>query len=334
MGQTAGKLRVLVVTNMWPSLDRPAFGSFVEAQVTSLRSAGIGIDVHVIRGDSHPSAYLTSVPAIIRHARDFGADLVHAHYGLAGWSASFVPRPLVVSFCGDDLLGTPDMAGRPTWKSRIAVRMSHRAARRADAIICKSENLRQALPSLADRKRAEVIPNGVDLSRFRPGDRQEARARLGLAPDTPFVLFPHSTEQRAQKRFDLAAAAVAAAGQQYPGVQLLTVSGVPHQNMPDWYRAADCFLLTSRTEGSPNTVKEALACGLPVVTVDVGDVRRWTERVPGCEIAEPDPASLADAITRVLQRGERVDPAAVIDELGQQVAASRVMDVYRSAVSA
>ncbi len=334
MGRAAGAPRVLVVTNMWPSDDRPAFGSFVKAQVTSLRAAGVEIDVHVIRGSAHPSAYLTSIPAIARRVREFGADLIHAHYGLAGWSASLVQHPLVVSFCGDDLLGTPDLAGRPTLKSRAAVRMSHSAARRATAIICKSENLRQALPSSADRQRAVVIPNGVDLSRFRPGDKQEARARLGLLPGGPLVLFPHSPEQRAQKRFDLAAAAVAAARVEYPGTELLTVSGIPHEAMPEWYRAADCLLLTSRTEGSPNTVKEAIASGLPVVSVDVGDVRQWAARVAGCEIAESDAGSLGAAIVRVLRRGRGVDPAPVIGELDQEVAACHVLDVYRSAVSA
>jgi glycosyltransferase involved in cell wall biosynthesis len=326
--------RVLVVTNMWPRPTRPAFGSFVAGQVTSLREAGVEVAVHVIRGDAHLAAYLTDIPVIARKARDLGVDLVHAHYGLAGWSASWVQRPLVVSFCGDDLLGTPGMSGRLTWKSRAAIRMSHRAARRADAIICKSENLRRALPMDADRRRAVVVPNGVDLTRFRPGDRLAARARLGLQADASLVLFPHAPDQRAQKRFDLAEAAVASAALQLPGLQLLPVAGVAHEDMPDWYRAADCLLLTSRTEGSPNTVKEALASGLPVVSVDVGDVRYWVQRVAGCEIAAPNADSLASAIARVLRDHRRVDPAPVLQELDHGVAASRVVEVYRSLLPA
>ena len=333
-GESGSMPRVLVVTNMWPSPTRPAFGSFVAAQVASLRDAGVEVAIHVIRGDAHLAAYLTDVPVIARKVREFDADLVHAHYGLAGWSASWQRRPLVVSFCGDDLLGTPGMTGRLTWKSRVAIRMSHRAARRADAIICKSENLRQALPADEDRRRAVVVPNGVDLTQFHPGDRLAARARLGLQPDAALVLFPHAPDQRAQKRFDLAEAAVALAALQLAGVQLLPVSGIAHEVMPDWYRAADCLLLTSRAEGSPNTVKEALASGLPVVSVDVGDVRHWLHRVSGCEIAEPRADALAAAMVRVLRGDRQVDPTPVLLELDHALAASRVVEVYRSLLPA
>ena len=323
-------MRVLAVTNMWPRPDRPAFGTFVQSQMESVRSLGVDVHVHVIPGDRSAAAYATHIGRVRAAVRRLRPDVVHAHFGLSGWTSRWQPAPLIVSFCGDDLLGASAPGGGITAKSRVAIRMSLQAARRADAIVCKSRNLVAALEREMDRHRAVVIPNGVDTSRFHPGDRAAARRRLGLPPRTRLILFPHDPAQALQKRFALAEAAVAELRASRPEATLLHVSGVPPAEMPDYYRAADCLLLTSRTEGSPNVVKEALASGLPVVTVDVGDVRFWLERVDGSEIAAADPTALAAAMVRVLDRDTAVDPGPVLSNLDRMTAAKKLLGVYES----
>src|SRR5690606_14294617 len=139
-------MRLLMVSNMWPRAGRPAFGSFVRSQVESVRCLGVEVEVSVIPGEQSAAAYLTHIPVIRRAVRHLRPDLVHAHYGLSGWTSSWQPAPLVVSFCGDDLLGTIGPSGRPSLKSRLAVRMSRAVARRAQGIICKSANLVAGLP--------------------------------------------------------------------------------------------------------------------------------------------------------------------------------------------
>ncbi len=319
---------MLTVTNMWPRRDRPAFGAFVQSQVQSLEALGLDMALHVIAGDRGAIAYGLDVRAVRRAVRRFRPDVVHAHYGLSGWTAQWQPRPLVVSFCGDDLLGTPAPGGGRTLKSQVAVRMSQAAARKAAAIICKSPNLAAALERPADRARAHVIPNGVNIQRFSPGNRDAARRLLGLDPAERLVLFPHAPEQAEQKGFALAESLMQRVRTAEPGARLLHVTGVPHARMPDYYRAADCLLLTSKSEGSPNVVKEALACALPVVGIDAGDVPDWLRRVPGCRVVERRAEPLAEAVLEVLRAGTRVDASAVIAELDERAVARRIRAVY------
>ena len=328
-------LRILAVTNMYPTVEDPAFGSFVASQMRSLESAGVSVTVDFLNGRQSNWEYLRAIHRIRQQAGRGGFDVVHAHYGLTGFIAAFQSLPLVVSFCGDDLLGTPDGSGGRTVKSRLAVHLSRIAARRADAIICKSEQLRDALPPKIDRSRVHVIGNGVDTTRFCPGDQAAARKRLGVGAHATerLIIFPHSRRQAAVKRFDLAEGAVSALCALGVRARLWVVNGVAPEAMADYYRAADCFLLTSDHEGSPNTVKEALCCNLPVVSVDVGDVRRWLTLTPGCRLVARDPSDIARGLSEVLGWGGRVDGSRVRAEIASSVVAKQVLNVYSEAIA-
>lgn len=329
-------LRVLHATNMYPTLADPAYGAFVAAQVQSLSEAGVRVQLEFIDGRASGAAYVAGLRRINRLSRSGGFDVVHAHYGLTGFVAAFQRLPLVVTYYGDDLLGTPDRRGRRdrgvTWKSRLIRGLGARAARRADALICMSDEMRAALPRAADRARAHVIPNGVDLGRFAPGERALARARLGLAPAERLVLFPNTPDEP-RKRLDRAEASLRRLAADGVAARLWVVTRVPHDQMPDHYRAADCLLLTSDWEGSPNVVKEALCCDLPVVSVDCGDVAHWLALAPGCELVERDPAAIAAALARLLRRGAGVDGAAARRELDVHRVAERVVAVYHEAIA-
>jgi glycosyltransferase involved in cell wall biosynthesis len=323
--------RVLTVTNMYPTPTDPVHGVFVASQVQSLERAGATVLVEVIDGRRTKFDYLDGVRRVRRLAATGRFDVVHAHYGLTGFVSSFQDLPLVVSFCGDDLNGTSDGRGGITLKSRVARRLGYWAAMRADSIICKSERLRLALPRRVDRARAHVIANGVDLTKFAPGNRALARHKLGLPPDELLILFPHSVRQRNVKRFDLAEAAVDLLHVQWAPVRLWIVNGVSQGMMPDYYRAADCLLLTSDSEGSPNVVKEALCCDLPVVSVDVGDVRFWMDLAPGCRLVSREPTDIAEGLRMVLEERARIDASSVRAQIGEDQIARRILGVYEEA---
>jgi glycosyltransferase involved in cell wall biosynthesis len=328
----APRIRVLAVTNMYPTTDDPTYGVFVESQMRSIAAAGVDVRVEFIDGRRRKWRYGSAILLVRRLAASGAFDLVHAHYGLSGFVALFQPLPLIVSFCGDDLLGTPNGKRGLTAKSRLIITLSHAAARRSAALICKSEELRMRLPRSRDRARAFVIPNGVDTERFAPGDRGEARARLGLDPTDLLVLFPHTPTER-RKRLDLAQAAVARLEAGGVAATLMVVQRAPPARMPDFYRAADCLIVTSDWEGSPNVVKEALCCDLPVVSVDTGDVRKWLNVVPGCQVVERDPDAIARGLAEVLVGHRRINGQSVRDALNSSSVARQVVTVYQQVLA-
>jgi len=318
-------MKVLVVTNMYPSPERPHWGAFVRSQVESLTALGVENSVYEIEGWKSTARYAHALREVPRIVRQVGAELVHAHYGLAGAAAAAVREvPLVVSFCGDDLLGRPDAHGHITPKSRWLVSVSRLAARRADAVIVKSEEMRRRIPEVSD---VEVIPNGVDLSRFSPVARDQARERLGWPPEGEVLLFAAPPDEP-RKNWPLAQtveARLRAAGR---AVRLVAFHGRPQAEVALAMNAADVLLLPSFHEGSPNVVKEALAANLPVVAAPVGDCEERLRGVAPGGIAAREPAAFTEAAARVLDAGTRSNGRERIMPLEISTVARRILALY------
>jgi glycosyltransferase involved in cell wall biosynthesis len=281
-GEAGINLKILVVTAMYPHPADVGSGAFVMHQVEQLRALGHLVDVLHFPGYRSRLEYLKAAVEVSRRTRREHYDVVHAHYGVTGLASLFRNGiPLVVSLHGSDAL----IGWHEPLISRIVCRL-------ADATIVASR-------IIADRIPGEVIPCGVDLSVFESKPKAEARHRLNLKLERKYILFPFNPG-RAVKRFDLASAAVAKLAGEGIDVELLTVSKIPNSEMPWYYSAADVMILCSDSEGSSTAVKEALACNLPVVSTNVGDVCEIMEGIAGVQVAEQTTASLARAIKRVL----------------------------------
>jgi glycosyltransferase involved in cell wall biosynthesis len=162
--------------------------------------------------------------------------------------------------------------------------------------------------------------------------RSECQRKLGWDPARRHVLFP-APRGRAEKRFDLAEAAVAHADGASDDLELHSLAGIQHEDVPVWLNAADVVLLTSSREGSPNAIKEALACNVPVVSVDVGDVRERIEGIAGCYIAEATPEDLADKLRRVLERPGTIEGREHVSELAIERVAGKLRTIYEKLTS-
>jgi glycosyltransferase involved in cell wall biosynthesis len=317
-------MRILMVTPPLPTPDRPGSMAPVARQIDSVRALGVDVDVLEIRGRRRVK-YLQSLGSLRSLASS--ADLVHAHYGYCGWLArSQRSRPVVVSYMGDDLLGTPDATGRAGAFSRCVVQADRWLAHAVDAVIVKSA----AMARIVEPVKAHVIPNGVDLNVFRPMDTGEARRLIGLAAGTRYVLFPGWPEEP-RKGFPLARAVVQeAAGRTSEPLELIPLRGVPPDRVPLYMNACDAMVLTSFWEGSPNVVKEAMACNLPVVSVPVGDVLTLVGDVDGCAVRPREVDALATALLRVVKHPRRTNGRAALERKGLDLpsVARRIVNVY------
>lgn len=323
--------RILAVTNMYPTPRDTTSGTFVEQQIKGLEQVGMKVEIVLLdRAQKGMSVYLATRRRVRAAIKDFQPDIVHVMYG--GVMADMVTatvddRPTVVSFCGDDLLG--ELLSGPVRKfiSKCGVLSSYRAARRADGIVIKSKNLQDALPPDIPISNSRIIPNGIDLERFKPLDRNSCRGQLGWRSDCLNVLFPTNSGDP-RKRPELAQAAVNAAECLGFTVEMHHLRGVPHDQVPIWLNASDVVLLTSLHEGSPNVVKEALACNVPVVSVDVGDVRERILGIEGCYLAAPDPGDLASKLGCVHAGLRRVPGRIKIQNLSLEHVALQLKEFY------
>lgn len=328
-------MRILMATNMYPMKDRPSYGIFVKRQVDAIRALGHDIEALFINGSKYKTVYLSGFPRLARSVSRFRPTVIHAHYGITGFVAAF-PKyaPLVISLCGDDVLGTPDGKGGLTIKSKMIRELTKRACARADQLIVKSEEMGRIVESWGFKK-PHVIPNGVDTEFFQPLDKKAARARLGLDPGKKYILFPH-TPYEVRKRVDLAEKVVENIRNSGHDAELLVVYHKAQSELLYYYSAADLMLLTSEWEGSPNAVKETMACNLPSVSFDVGDVRWLYEGTRSHRVVPiHDVQSMTGQALELLETysSTRGDGRKKIEaSLSGTSAALKVVDVYRLAL--
>lgn len=324
-------MRILVITNMYPSPAFPSRGVFVEEQVKGLRSVGLEVEVEFIdRLREGPMAYYRLGRRIRAAVTRFDPDAIHVTYG--GVMADQVVRhhhlrPVVVTFHGSDLLGENLSGWVRKVVSHYGVGCSRRAARAADGVVVVARHLRDALDGAAAGEKIRVIPCGIDLERFKPLAPQACRSRLGWKPGAFHVLFASSAGNPVKRPW-LAEAALAQLGPGDRPPELHYMTAVPNAEVPVWLNASDALLLTSQHEGSPTVVKEALACGLPVVSVDVGDVTERLEGIDGCHLALPEAADLATKLGLVRRAGKRLNCRSRIAELSVLKTANRLRQFY------
>lgn len=319
---------VLMVTNAWPRDDHRSYGIFIRRQIESLTALGLRCDVIFVEGYRGRSDYLRAMLHMLRlNWSSKRPRLVHGHGGETALVVRcYVRSPVMVSYCGDDLLGTPRADGSLTYSSRVRRFILRHQARLLDASIVKSDGMRSSLPTGA-RTSNFVLPNGVDRSRFRPRPREQARAELGWPCDERIVLFAADPELP-RKRHWLAALACREAEDRIGPIRLQVANGVAPDDMPRLMAAADCLLLTSSIEGSPNVVKEAVSCGLPVVAVDVGDVRQILKGVEPSWVCLPRPIALGDALVQCLSECRRSNGWERSAWLSEEQIGARLLSLY------
>ena len=279
-------------------------------------------------GISHsPSKLFRKWLSLRKEVRRLNPALVHGQFGtIIAILSVFAGRPAVISFCGPDLLGGAPVSFVRRWFGHL---LSNIATLRASGTICKSEELRQALWWRKDR--AVVIPNGVDLRLFSPGLQGDARMELGWDLTLPVVVIVVRDDPK-NKGLALAKASIEYVQHYLPNVELQVITNVRHELMPLYFRAADAILCTSEVEGSPNVVKEALACDLPVVSVPVGDVSERLAGVQPSAVVPRDPKLIGTALGSILKNRKRSNGRDHVSHLSLEQVAQRVLAVYRTAL--
>ena len=303
--RTHTEARVLMVTNAWPHRERPVQGTFAQSTVDGLEDSGLPCDVLLVRGYRGIHTYLLGclAMAVLPSARRGKYRLIHSHGGETALVARFYHgAPVLASYWGSDILGPQEGGIRDRISSSIRCKLLRAHSLLMTATTTKSSAMERLLPQRTQR-RNWIIPDGVNRSRFRPIDRAEARSHLGWPPHEITVISVGRIDP--VKRLWLAERATGLAAQKMQGLRWRLLSDVSPQEMPLHYSAADCLIHTSASEGSPNAVKEALACNLPVVATPSGDIAELLAGVTPSALCAPEPEALAYEIVRCVASRQR-----------------------------
>lgn len=304
-------MKVLIVA----SYNKNRFAPFILEQVETLQHAGCEIAYFGVVGKG-AVGYLKAFRSLRKKIREFRPTIIHAHYGLSGLLANLQRRvPVITTYHGSDI-NVP----RVLRFSKIAMRLSKWN------IFVSRRNVELAKP----KKNFDLLPCGVNLPVHNGDDILLIKKQLGWQASKKYILFAGAFDNKV-KNAPLAKEAVSI----IENAELIELKGYTRNQVTALLYASDAFLMTSFTEGSPQVVKEAMACGCPIVSVDVGDVSERIEGLEGCYIAERNPQDIANKIQQALSFNARTKGSERIIELGltNDLIAKKLVKIYENVVS-
>ena len=320
------KLKLLCVIPGKPDTN---FMIFARNECNRIRKSGYDTKEYYLDFSSGFNEIVRQTLSLKKLIKKFRPQVVHAHFGsLTAFICALIKiTPLVITYRGSDLNPSPSDG---FIRDKLQKLFSQFAAIRADAIICVSKELKQRL--WWNKNKVRVITTGVDTELFFPIDRNKARKILGLDTEEKIVLFTGGGTPKV-KRLDLARESVAVAETLVGKIRFIILYGnVNFTDMPFYYNAADCLLFTSDYEGSPCAIQEAIACGVPIISVKVGDIKERLKGITNCKIVDRNSTIIGKAIVAVLTNGKRTNGAKLIKNLTTVKTTDMLIKAYKSCI--
>ncbi|OYU96738.1 MAG: hypothetical protein CFE21_00170 [Bacteroidetes bacterium B1(2017)] len=277
-------MRVLMITSEWPSEESPYSAPFVVRQFNKLIENNINVDIVHVRGAGNLFRYIKNWKKVHKILKNGNYNIIHAQWGQSALSAIPSSLPLVVTYRGDDLEGIINNKGKHGLNSYVLQFIGRVVSSISDYNIVVSSHM---IPKLWGNKApVKVIPSGIDFTKIPTLTKSEARKKWNFPLNKKVVIFPND-KSKTRKRFDLVEKCIELLPPEYKEmVELRVVYGFKHHEILEQMIASDFLIFTSIHEGSPNVVKEAIACNLPIISVNVADVSERIGKIEGCHVVE------------------------------------------------
>lgn len=285
---------------------------FIEEQVNALKKIGLQMEIFGVKGKGI-RGYLKNWKLLLQHINEFQPDIIHAHYGLSGLLANLQRKvPVVTTYHGSDINDK-----RIFRISKLTIRLSEHN------IFVSQKNVDKAKL----KKKFSLISCGVDTSVFYPQNQEACRREMKLSKEKKYILFAGAFDNQV-KNASLALNVVST----LKNTELIELKDYTRENVACLMNAVNACLMTSHSEGSPQFIKEAMACNCPVVSVDVGDVKELLEGVKHCYLAKYDIQDISEKLNLLFENGERTNGKEKISNmhLDSTSIARRILEVYNS----
>ena len=298
--------------------------SLVINQGHELKQLGIKVDFFPVGGQGI-MGYYNSIKVLKRFIEENEYDILHVHYGISGLVALMTrtPIPKIISLMGSEILGTEYRQNKKlSFQGKLIPLVVKLSLKYYDAIIVKSKNIADRVAKF----NPVVIPNGVSFDKFKPLDQMEARRMLCIDKNKTVLLFP-ANKNRLEKNFQLFEKAVM--DLKLDNCEILWFDNIKHDKTIYYYNAADVVVLTSLHEGSPNVIKEAMACNVPIVSTDVGDVKEVIGDTEGCFVSSFNLEDLKSKLEMALKFAKRTSGREHIRHLESHLIAEKLSEQYK-----
>jgi len=289
----------------------------IKSQADSLIRNGVHIEFFSIKGKGL-KGYINNIIPLRKFLKENKYDIIHAHYGLSAFVATFAgARPLVVSLMGSDVL-----------EGGLQLKLIRLFKRNRWKLTIVKNN---EMAKIVGEKHAVVIPNGVYINKFVPLNKNKSKSEIKLNHKRDYIIFL-ANPLRSEKNFSLVQKAFNLIKSNK--LELICLHNISHEEVPYYLNSSSVVVLSSLWEGSPNVIKEAMACNCPIVSTDVGDAKWVMGDTEGCYISSFNPDDMANQIKKALDFGKRTNGRQRIIELGldSDTVAKRIIELYKQAL--
>jgi teichuronic acid biosynthesis glycosyltransferase TuaC len=330
-------IKVLWTTNEDPK--KPNSLVFILASMQGLQAKGFDVHLEFLGSLRSFKSIFKAVQKIRKLSKEY--EIVHAQYGSAcGLVTGLSGHHLkFITIRGSDWVTKFHGNLKRRAHQFVSRLMTAFCLHKYKSVISVSKRLSENIEVKGWAKNIKVLPSAIDLDLFHIMDRLKAREIVGEPHDDRFwILFTTISTANPTKRYELALDVFEKCNRHFnKQIALKVVSGVPHSEIPFYVAACDLILCTSETEGWPNSIKEAMACGLPFVSTDVSDLKEIAQYLPGCRVCEADSTEISQAIIDVLQSYDRRRDGpvirAAINSMGLKESAENLANFYHAALS-